>query len=133
MLTFEFRTMKEAYDELKRVVFEAEERDYQRRELNNKLQTTFEEKEKSINMFLYEIAKLKLQLEEAKIKNERVNLKLKSYCSSSFVLDYVIPKPIGKNKDGEDVYTNGSGIGYNRVPPPVNGDFSRNILGVDKA
>ncbi|MFS7947932.1 hypothetical protein Hanom_Chr06g00553981 [Helianthus anomalus] len=110
-----------------------EDRDYQRGELNNKLQTTLEEKEKSIDLFLDEIAKLKLQLKEAKIKNERINLKLKSYYSSSFVLDYVTPKPIGKNKDGEDVYSNGSGIGYNRVLPPVNGDFSRSNLGVDKA
>ncbi|MFS7965406.1 hypothetical protein Hanom_Chr09g00761881 [Helianthus anomalus] len=84
--------MYEAYDKLKRVVFEAEDPDFQRRELNNKLQNTLEEKEKSINMFLNETAKLKLQLEEAKINNERINLKLKSYYSSSFVLDYVIPK-----------------------------------------
>ncbi|MFS7967582.1 hypothetical protein Hanom_Chr09g00787411 [Helianthus anomalus] len=117
---------EEAYDELKRVFTKAEERDYQRRDLNNKLQSTLEEKQKkTFNTLLDDIAKLKLQLEEVKIENEIIGLKPKSYYSASFVVDYIIPKPIGKNKDGEDVYSNGGGVGYNRVPPPMNGDFSK--------
>ncbi|MFS7964306.1 hypothetical protein Hanom_Chr08g00748681 [Helianthus anomalus] len=49
---------------------------------------------------------------KTKIENERINLKLNSYSSSSFVLQHIVPKPIGKNKDGEDVYADGTGVRY---------------------
>ena len=68
-------------------------------------------KEEQINKQLDEIAKLKLQFEEAKIENERINLKLTSYNSASFVLQHIVPKPIGKNKAGEDVFSDGTGAG----------------------
>ncbi|MFS7912904.1 hypothetical protein Hanom_Chr02g00135341 [Helianthus anomalus] len=132
-LTLEHRTIKEAYDELKRVITEADTRDYQRRDTNSKLQYTLQKKEKQTNTLLDDMAKLKLQFEEVKIENERINLKLKSYYTASFVLDHIIPKPISKNKDGEDLYNNGDGVGYNRVPPPANGDISKKNLGVYKA
>ncbi|MFS7966351.1 hypothetical protein Hanom_Chr09g00772751 [Helianthus anomalus] len=79
------------------------------------------------------MAKLKLQIEEVKIENERINLNLKSYYTTSFILDHIIAKPIGINNDGEDVYQNGTGVGYNYVPPPINKDFSNKNLGLEKA
>ena len=72
-----------------------------------------------------EIANLKLQFQEAKIENERINLKLNSYNSASFVLQYIVPKLIGKNKAGEDVYSDGTGVGYHQVPPPVLNNYSK--------
>ncbi|MFS7967689.1 hypothetical protein Hanom_Chr09g00788701 [Helianthus anomalus] len=81
-------------------------------------------------MHLDEIANLKLQFQEAKIENERINLKLNSYSSTSFVLQHIVPKPIGKNKAGEDVYSDGTGVGYHQVPPPVLNNFSKKNSGL---
>ncbi|MFS7899281.1 hypothetical protein Hanom_Chr00s050994g01779921 [Helianthus anomalus] len=89
----------------------------------------FKKKEKQINAQLDEIANLKLQLQEVKIENERIDLKLNSYTSASFVLQNIIPKPIRKNKDGEDVYQDGTGVGYHKVPPPMRNNFTKNSLG----
>ncbi|XP_035843327.1 uncharacterized protein LOC118490144 [Helianthus annuus] len=87
-------------------------------------------KEELINQQLDEIAKLKLQFEEAKIENERINLKLSSYNSASFVLQHIVPKPIGKTKAGEDVYCDGTGVGFHQVPPPVLNNFSKKQSGL---
>ncbi|MFS7919016.1 hypothetical protein Hanom_Chr03g00207961 [Helianthus anomalus] len=84
--------------------------------------------EKQINAQLDEIVNLKLQFQEAKIENERINLKLNSYTSANFVLQHIVPKPIGKNKDGEDVYSDGTGVGYHKVPPPMSNNFTKNSL-----
>ncbi|MFS7937083.1 hypothetical protein Hanom_Chr05g00423351 [Helianthus anomalus] len=87
-------------------------------------------KEKQINQKLDEIANLKLQFQEAKIENERINLQLNSYNSASFVLQHIVPKPIGKNKAGEDVYSDGTGVGYHQVPPPVLNNFTKKQSGL---
>ncbi|MFS7912049.1 hypothetical protein Hanom_Chr02g00125301 [Helianthus anomalus] len=76
-----------------------------------------------INQQPDEIANLNLQFQEAKIENERINLKLNSYNSASFVLQHIVPKPIGKNKASEDVYSDGTGVGYHNVPPPMCNNF----------
>ncbi|XP_035831996.1 uncharacterized protein LOC118481024 [Helianthus annuus] len=36
-----------------------------------------------------------------------------------------VPKPIGKNKAGEEVYSDGTGVGYHQVPPPVLNNFTK--------
>ncbi|XP_035830760.1 uncharacterized protein LOC118480158 [Helianthus annuus] len=72
-------------------------------------ESTSKVKKWQINQQLDEIANLKLQFQEAKIENERINLKLNSYNSAGFVLQHIVPKPIGKNKVGEDVYSDGTG------------------------
>ncbi|MFS8035032.1 hypothetical protein Hanom_Chr17g01588241 [Helianthus anomalus] len=43
---------------------------------------------------------------------------------ASLFLQHIVPKPIGKNKDGEDVYSNGTGVGYHKVPPPMSNNFT---------
>ncbi|MFS7928276.1 hypothetical protein Hanom_Chr04g00318901 [Helianthus anomalus] len=88
------------------------------------------ENEKQINQHLDEIANLKLQFQEATIENERINLNLNNYSSASFVLQHIVPKPIGKNKAGEDVYSDGTGVGYHQVPPPVLNIFSKKQSGL---
>ncbi|XP_022019397.1 uncharacterized protein LOC110919440 [Helianthus annuus] len=59
---------------------------------------------------LKEQLKILMKEMEAKIENEIINLKLNSYSSASFVLQHIVPKPIGKNKAGEDVYSDGTGV-----------------------
>ncbi|MFS7929925.1 hypothetical protein Hanom_Chr04g00338141 [Helianthus anomalus] len=89
-----------------------------------------QKKKKQINRQLDEIASLKLEFQEAKIKNERINLKLTSYNSASFVLQHIVPKPIGKKKAGEDVYSDGTRVGYHQVPPLVLNNFSKKQSGL---
>ncbi|MFS8024340.1 hypothetical protein Hanom_Chr16g01462091 [Helianthus anomalus] len=71
-----------------------------------------------------------LQFQEAKIKYERINLKLNSYSSASFVHQHIVPKPIGKNKAGEDVYSDGTGVGYHNVPPLMCNNFTKKQSGL---
>ncbi|MFS7926510.1 hypothetical protein Hanom_Chr04g00297881 [Helianthus anomalus] len=92
----------------------------------------FKQKKKLVNAQLDEIANLKLQYQEARIENERINLKLNNYTSASFVLQYIVRKPIGKNKDGEDVYSDGTEVGYHKVPPPMSNNFTKKQSGLDK-
>ncbi|MFS7967802.1 hypothetical protein Hanom_Chr09g00790021 [Helianthus anomalus] len=106
--------------------------DFQTQKENKQLKFFIKEKEKQINNHLNEIAYLKLQIEEVKIENERINLKLKSYHSSSFVLQHINLKPIRKKKDGEDVYQTGTGVGYHTVPPPINSNFTKKKPGVEE-
>ncbi|XP_035845810.1 uncharacterized protein LOC118492125 [Helianthus annuus] len=86
--------------------------------LGKKTKKVLRVKEEKINQQLDEIAKLKLQFQEAKIENECIQLKLNSYNSTSFVLQHIVPKPIGKNKAGEDVYSDGIGVGYHQYLEP---------------
>ncbi|XP_021984602.1 uncharacterized protein LOC110880296 [Helianthus annuus] len=131
-LVLEDRKLTEAFEKLKRTIKDSDSRDFQTRQENIQLKTVIQEKEKQINNQLDEIANLKLHIEEVKIENERINLKLKSYHSASFVLQHIVPKPIGKNKDGEDVYQNGTGVWYHTVPPPMNNEFTKKHFGVEK-
>ncbi|XP_035834096.1 uveal autoantigen with coiled-coil domains and ankyrin repeats-like [Helianthus annuus] len=116
-LIHENRQLSENHEKLKKTIKDSDER-------NNKRKT-------DINQQLDEIANLKLQFQEAKIENERINLKLNSYSSTSFVLQHIVPKPIGKNKAGEDVYSDGTGVGYHQVPPPMLNNFSKTKSGLD--
>ncbi|MFS7936319.1 hypothetical protein Hanom_Chr05g00414151 [Helianthus anomalus] len=122
--TFNYSKMKEAYDELKRVSTNYEEHGRMYFETQERIKSTVEDKQLSINKYLDDVASLKLKLEETKIENERVVFRLKSYSTVRYILEHIIPKPIGKNKDGEDVYNNGGGVGYNRCPPPINDDYT---------
>ncbi|MFS8024318.1 hypothetical protein Hanom_Chr16g01461831 [Helianthus anomalus] len=70
-----------------------------------------------------------LQFQEAKIENEGINLKLNSYSSASFVHQHIVPKPIG-NKASEDVYSDGTGVGYHNVPPPICNNFTKKQSGL---
>ncbi|MFS8002803.1 hypothetical protein Hanom_Chr13g01206391 [Helianthus anomalus] len=59
-----------------------------------------------------------------KSENGRINLKLNSYTSASFVLQHIIPKP------GEDVYSDGTRVGYHKVPPPMRNNFTKKQSGL---
>ncbi|MFS7911141.1 hypothetical protein Hanom_Chr02g00114541 [Helianthus anomalus] len=120
------------FEKLKRTIKDFDSREFQTHQENIKLTNVFQEKEKQINNQLDEIVNLKLQIEEVKIENELINLKLKSYHSVSFVIQHIVLKPIGKNKEGEYVYQNGTGAGYHNVPPPMNNNFKKKHFGVEK-
>ncbi|XP_021979395.1 kinesin-1 heavy chain-like [Helianthus annuus] len=101
--------VEQNFDKLKRSVKDSDGRNGKTHKENTHLSGVLQAKEKLINQQLDEIANLKLQFLEAKIENERINLKLNSYNSACFVLQHIVPKPIGKNKAGEDVYSDGTG------------------------
>ncbi|MFS7912869.1 hypothetical protein Hanom_Chr02g00134941 [Helianthus anomalus] len=111
----ENRTISEDFDKLKRTIKDSDKRNAKTRKENSELSG---------------IANLKLQYQEAKIENERINLKLNSYTSASFVLQQIVPKPIRKNKDCEDVYSDGTGVGYHKVPPPMSKNFTKKQSGL---
>ena len=122
-LILENRHITENFEKLKRTVKDSDDRNGKTTKENVQLSGVLRVKEELINKQLDEIANLKLQFQEAKIENERIQLKLTSYNSASFVLQHIVPKPIGKNKAGEDVFSDGTGVGYHHVPPPVLNNF----------
>ncbi|MFS7976572.1 hypothetical protein Hanom_Chr10g00894021 [Helianthus anomalus] len=127
----ENRQLYENHEKLKRTIKDSDDRNSKTSKENFQLSGVLQSKERHINEQLDEIANLKLQFQEAKIENERINPKLNSYSSASLVLQHIVPKPIGKNKAGKDVYSDGTGVGYNQVPPPVMNNFSKKKYGSD--
>ncbi|MFS7953298.1 hypothetical protein Hanom_Chr07g00616871 [Helianthus anomalus] len=129
-LMLEKRKISEDFDKLKRTIKDSDERNSKTHKENSELSGVLQAKEKQINAQLDENVNLKLQHQEAKIENERINLKLNIYTSASFVLQHIVPKPIGKNKDGEDVYSDGTGVGYHKVPPSMSNNFTKKQSGL---
>ncbi|MFS8021595.1 hypothetical protein Hanom_Chr16g01429261 [Helianthus anomalus] len=109
----------ENFEKLKRMVKESDECNSKTHKENTHLSGVLQANEKLINQQLDEIANIKLQFQEADIENERINMKLNNSSYDSFVLQHIVPKPIGKNKAGEDFYSDGTGVGYHNVPPPM--------------
>ncbi|KAM0043515.1 hypothetical protein Hdeb2414_s0010g00342201 [Helianthus debilis subsp. tardiflorus] len=129
-LILEYHQISENFEKLKRTVKDSDGRNGKTTKENLQMSGVPRVKEELINQQLDEIAKLKLQFQEAKIENERIQLKLSSYNSASFVLQHIVPKPIGKNKAGEDVYSDGTRVGYHQVTPPVLNIFSKKQSGL---
>ncbi|KAJ0935828.1 hypothetical protein HanRHA438_Chr03g0123951 [Helianthus annuus] len=129
-LVLENRQITEKFEKLKRTVKDNDDRNGKTYKENVHLSGVLRVKEELINKQLDEIAKLKLKFQEAEIENERIQLKLKSYNSASFVLQHIVPKPIGKNKAGEDVFSDGNGVGYHQVPAPVLDNYSKKQSGL---
>ncbi|KAJ0548604.1 hypothetical protein HanIR_Chr08g0385641 [Helianthus annuus] len=129
-LVLENRQITEKFEKLKSTMKDNDDRNGKTYKENVQLKTVLRLKEESINQQLDEIAKLKLKVQEAEIENERIQLKLKSYNSASFALQHIVPKPIGKNKAGEDVYSDGTGVVFHQVPPPVLDNYSKKTIWV---
>ncbi|MFS7900399.1 hypothetical protein Hanom_Chr00s110770g01807621 [Helianthus anomalus] len=108
-LILENRQISEKFEKLKITMKDNDDQNGKIYKENVQLKAVLRVKEESINQQLDEIAKLKLKVQEAVIENKRIQLKLNSYSSASFVLQHIVPKPFGKNKAGEDVYSDGSG------------------------
>ncbi|MFS7919141.1 hypothetical protein Hanom_Chr03g00209331 [Helianthus anomalus] len=103
-LMLENRKFSEDFDKLKRIFKDSDKRNIETRQENLELSGVLQAKEKLINAQLDKIENLKLQYQEANIENERINLKLNTYTSANFVRQHIVPKSIGQNKEGEDVY-----------------------------
>ncbi|MFS7976765.1 putative GAG-pre-integrase domain-containing protein [Helianthus anomalus] len=129
-LILENRQISEKFEKLKSTMKDNDDRNGKTYKENVQLKAVLRVKEESINQQLDEIAKLKLKFQEAEIENERIQLKLNSYSSASFVLQHIVPKPIGKNKAGEDVYSDGTGVGFHRVPPPILDNYTKKQSGL---
>ncbi|MFS8022669.1 hypothetical protein Hanom_Chr16g01442241 [Helianthus anomalus] len=71
----ENRKLTEDFEKLKRTIKDLDERNTKTHTENSNLLGFLQTKEKLINDQLDEIANLKLQYQEAKIENERINLK----------------------------------------------------------
>ncbi|KAJ0751832.1 hypothetical protein HanPI659440_Chr09g0317381 [Helianthus annuus] len=129
-LVLENRQITEKFEKLKSTMKDNDDRNGKTYKENVHLSTVLRLKEELINQQLDEIAKLKLKFQEAEIESERIQLMLKSYNSASFVLQYIVPKPIGKNKASEDVYSDGTGVGFHQVPPPVLDNYPKKQSGL---
>ncbi|KAJ0441294.1 putative transcription factor interactor and regulator CCHC(Zn) family [Helianthus annuus] len=129
-LILENRQIFEKFEKLKSTVKDSDDRNGKTFKENEHLKAVLRVKEESINKQLDEIANLKLKVQEAEIENERIQLKLNSYSSASFVLQHIVPKPIGKNKAGEDVYSDGTGVGFHKVPPPILHNYTKKESGL---
>ncbi|KAF5786583.1 putative transcription factor interactor and regulator CCHC(Zn) family [Helianthus annuus] len=128
-LILENRKISEKFEKLKTTVKESDERNGKTFKENEHLRAVVRIKEELINKQLDEIAKLKLKVQEAEIENQRIQLKLNSYNSASFVLQHIVPKPIGKNKAGKDVFSDGTGVGFHKFPPPILHNYTKKSLG----
>ncbi|MFS7934351.1 hypothetical protein Hanom_Chr05g00390591 [Helianthus anomalus] len=90
------------------------------------LKETAMDKHMAINIHFDTISKLKQELEAMKIETERVDKKLISYSTASYILDHILPKSIRKDENMEDVYGyQNKGLGYHRVPPPMWNSYSK--------
>ncbi|XP_021971732.1 synaptonemal complex protein 1-like [Helianthus annuus] len=78
-LIHENRQLSENHEKLKGTIKDSDERNDKTTKENFQLSGVLQSKEKQINQQLDEIANLKRQFQEAKIENERINLKLNSY------------------------------------------------------
>ncbi|KAJ0494403.1 hypothetical protein HanIR_Chr12g0597091 [Helianthus annuus] len=129
-LVLENSQITEKFEKLKTKMKDNDDRNGKTYKENVQLKTVLRLKEESINEQLDEIAKLKLKVQEAEIENERIQLKLNSYNSASFVLQHIVPKPIGENKAGEDVYSDGTEVGFHQVPPPILENYTKKQSGL---
>lgn len=71
-------------------------------------------KQKAINSYLDTIDSLKREKETIKIDYETLDQKLKSYASSSYILEHMIMDRKGLKNEG---------LGYNNCPPPLRNEF----------
>ncbi|KAJ0796881.1 hypothetical protein HanPI659440_Chr04g0167511 [Helianthus annuus] len=81
-------------------------------------------KQKAINHYIEECAKLKQELETEKIENERIRRLLMSYSSSDYLIDRIYPTVAGfeafQDKKSEDTDTGKKqSANYNKCPPPI--------------
>ncbi|XP_035838280.1 uncharacterized protein LOC118485882 [Helianthus annuus] len=117
-LKFNFNDVKEAYDTLSRSIKMIHNESKENDKIANLLKATVMEKQMSINIHLDTIASLKKELELMRIETERVDKKLISYLSSSYVIIHIIPQQTD----------------FKNVPPPMWNNYTQKYPdGVEKA
>ncbi|MFS7904731.1 hypothetical protein Hanom_Chr01g00039491 [Helianthus anomalus] len=93
------------------------------------LKATVRDKQIAINNHINTNEKLKQELETVRIETERVDKKLISYSTASYVLDHILPKPTTKDESGEDVYGYGNkGLGYHQLPDDIDVTYTKSDI-----
>ncbi|KAJ0467960.1 hypothetical protein HanIR_Chr14g0691171 [Helianthus annuus] len=123
-LLFDVKYVKESYDVLNRTVNQLEKTNLEREDALTMMNAVMMSKQKAINLYIDECAKLKQELETEKIENERIRRLLMSYSSSDYLIDRIYPKVAGfeafQDKKSENTDTGKKqSANYNKCPPPI--------------
>ncbi|KAF5772044.1 putative transcription factor interactor and regulator CCHC(Zn) family [Helianthus annuus] len=124
-LLFNLNYVKESYDVLNRTVTGLQKTNSEREDALTMMNAVMMSKQKAINHYIEECAKLKLELETEKIENERIRRLLQSYSSSDYLIYRIYPTVAGfeafqndekpKKKDSGKKQS----VSYNKCPPPI--------------
>ncbi|MFS7952667.1 hypothetical protein Hanom_Chr07g00609611 [Helianthus anomalus] len=123
-LLFNLNYVKESYDVLNRTITGLQKTNSEREDALTMMNATMMTKQKAINHYVEENAKLKQELESEKIKKERIRRLLQIYSSSDYLIDRIYPTVAGfeafkdekpKKKDTGKKPS----VSYNKCPPPI--------------
>ncbi|KAF5799062.1 hypothetical protein HanXRQr2_Chr07g0300231 [Helianthus annuus] len=123
-LLFNLNYVKESYDVLNRTVTGLQKTNSEREDALTMMNVTMMTKQKAINHYIEECAKLKQELETEKIENERIRRLLLSYSSSDYLIDRIYPTVAGfeafqEEKSKKKDTGKKPSVSYNKYPPPI--------------
>ncbi|KAM0070148.1 hypothetical protein Hdeb2414_s0001g00009921 [Helianthus debilis subsp. tardiflorus] len=124
-LLFDVKNLKKSYDVLNRHVNGLEKTNSEREKVLKMLNATMMTKQKEINMYIEECAKLKKELENEAAENERIRRLLQSYKGCDYVMDRIYPAVEGfeafKDEQPKKKTNTGKkqGVCYNKCPPLI--------------
>ncbi|KAJ0540875.1 putative transcription factor interactor and regulator CCHC(Zn) family [Helianthus annuus] len=123
-LLFNLNYVKESYEVLNITVTGLQKTNSEREDALTMMNAVMMSKQKAINHYIEECAKLKQELETERIENERIRRLLQSYSSSDYLIDRIYPTVAGmevfqyekpKKKDTGKKQS----VSYNKCPPPI--------------
>ncbi|KAJ0436625.1 hypothetical protein HanHA300_Chr16g0592871 [Helianthus annuus] len=123
-LLFNLNYVKESYDVLNKTVTGLQKTNSEREDALTMMNAVMMSKQKAINHYIEECAKLKQELETERIENERIRRLLQSYSSSDYLIDRIYPTVAGfevfqdekpKKKDTGKKQR----VSYNKCPSPI--------------
>ncbi|KAJ0627079.1 hypothetical protein HanLR1_Chr00c2661g0852221 [Helianthus annuus] len=94
-LLFDVKYVNESYNVLNRSVNSLQKTNSEREDALTMMNVVMMSKQKAINHYIEECAKLKQELETEKIENERIRRLLQSYSSSDYLIDRIYPTVAG--------------------------------------
>ncbi|KAJ0884605.1 hypothetical protein HanPSC8_Chr10g0435701 [Helianthus annuus] len=123
-LLFDINYVKESYDVLNRTVNGLQKTNSEREDALTMMNAVMMSKQKAINYYIEECAKLKQELETEKIENERIRRLLQSYSSSDYLIDRIYLTVAGleafqDEKTKEKDTGKKQSVSYNKCPPPI--------------
>ncbi|KAJ0851037.1 hypothetical protein HanPSC8_Chr13g0587721 [Helianthus annuus] len=123
-LLFDLNYVKESYDVLNKTVTGLQKTNSEREDALTMMNAVMMSKQKAINHYIEECAKLKQELETEKIENERIRRLLQSYSSSDYLIDRIYPTIAGfevfqdEKPEKKDTGKKQS-ASYNKYPSPI--------------
>ncbi|KAJ0435384.1 putative transcription factor interactor and regulator CCHC(Zn) family [Helianthus annuus] len=128
-LLFDVKYVKESYDVLNRTVDGLNKTNLEVDAAMTMMSSTLMTKQKVINEYIEDCAKLKQDLELEKIESERIKRLLLSYTNCDYLIDRVYPTVAGleafQDKKTEDTNTGKKqSVKYNKCPPPIYMSYS---------